>query len=360
MRAAIEAGGNASSIHTEGRVARNRIERAREQVATLANAPTSGVVFTSGGTEANCLAIMGVIKAEAVERLLVSSIEHPSVLEVCRASGIPVREIAVTSQGVVDMDDLAQALSGGSGRALVSVMLANNETGALQPVKDIAPLAHEHDALLHTDAVQAAGKIEIDFAGLGIDLMTLSSHKIGGPQGAGALIVREGLKLQAQILGGGQELRRRAGTENVPAISGFGEAAVHAGVAAAKRGYMSDLTSRMEKAIVERLDDVTVFSDATDRLPNTSCLAVPGSEAEYLLIALDLQGFAISSGSACSSGKVARSHVLSAMGVADQLSDCAVRISLGWNTTQDEVERFADAFVRCCERKKSSATEVAA
>ncbi|MGI9415854.1 MAG: cysteine desulfurase family protein, partial [Hyphomicrobiales bacterium] len=225
MSQAMHRCGNASSVHREGRTAHAVIETARAQLAALVNADAAGVVFTSGGTEANNLALGGVIGAEGVTRILLAGIEHPSVLEAAATMGVPVRHIAVTSGGVIDLDDLRLALGDGEGRAVVCAMLANNETGAVQPVGEVVRLAREHDALVHTDAVQAVAKIETDFRALGVDMMALSGHKIGGPLGSGALILRDGVKLDPRIRGGGQELKRRAGTENVPAIAGFGAAA---------------------------------------------------------------------------------------------------------------------------------------
>lgn len=354
---ALDAGGNASSVHVEGRAARASAERARAQVAALVNAPAPSVVFTSGGTEANNLAISGVVEGESVKRLLVSSIEHPSVLEPCRAAGIPVREIAVTTDGCVDLDDLAVALSESPDRALLSVMLANNETGAIQPIVEIAGKAREHDVLIHTDAVQAPGRIGVDFQELGVDLLSLSSHKLGGPQGAGALVVRDGIECQPHMLGGGQESRRRAGTENVAAIIGFGAACEEvSGVTAG----LDQLRHGMERDIADRIGDAQILCTQASRLPNTTCLLVPGISAEYLVIALDLEGFAVSSGSACSSGKVARSHVLTAMGIADEMAECAIRISIGWDTTEQDLQRFVTALATCCERKKSAVADAAA
>ena len=360
VSAAMAAVGNASSVHREGRAARTTLETAREQVARLIGAPAQGVVFTSGGTEANDLAICGIAAGEQAERILVSAIEHPSVLQTCHASGLAVREIAVTGEGTLNLDDLAAALGESEDRALVSVMLANNETGALQPIDRVVELARDHGALVHTDAVQAAGKIGVDFAQLGVDALTLSSHKIGGPQGAGAVIVREGLKLTARLRGGGQELRRRAGTENVAAIAGFGAAAQAAHEAISRRGEIATLRGDLEGRISDRIPDAGIIAGAADRLPNTSCVAVPGVTAEYLVIALDLEGFAVSSGSACSSGKVERSHVLEAMGLDDETAECAIRISIGQDTSAAELKRFVSALATCCERKRTDVAEAAA
>ena len=356
---ALAQGGNASSVHSEGRAARASIEAARGAVAQLVNADPAGVIFTAGGTEANNLAIKGVIGAEGVARILVSGIEHPSVLETADRAGVPVRQVAVTPEGQIELADLENALGEDQGRALVCVMLANNETGAVQPVAQVSKLAHGHGALVLTDAVQAAGKIETDFRSLDVDMMVLSGHKLGGPQGAGALVVRDGLKLDPQMLGGGQELKRRAGTENVPAIAGFGAVALAAATGLADAAKIAGMRDRMEQAIVNRLPGAVVLSADAPRLPNTTCLTVPGVSAEYLVIALDLAGFAVSSGSACSSGKVARSHVLEAMGLDDETAESAVRISLGWANEPGEVDRFAEALVVTCERKLTAAANAA-
>lgn len=359
MADALERGGNASSVHAEGRAARASIEAARAAVAQLVNADPAGVIFTAGGTEANNLAIRGVIGAEGIARILVSGIEHPSVLETAVAAGVPVRAIAVGQDGRIDLADLERALAEDESRALVCTMLANNETGVVQPVAEVVRLASAHAALVLTDAVQAAGKIDTDFRLLGVDMMALSGHKLGGPLGAGALVVRDGVKLDPQMLGGGQELKRRAGTENVPAIAGFGAAARAAADGLPGAPAIGEMRDRMEQAIVSRLPGAKVLCVDAPRLPNTTCLAVPGVSAEYLVIALDLAGFAVSSGSACSSGKVARSHVLEAMGLDDETAESAVRISFGWANEPGDADRFADALVVTCERKLTAAANAA-
>jgi len=337
MMAAMEMPGNASSVHGEGRAARKLIDDAREAIARELGIIAPMVVFTSGGSEANNLAIKGV----AVDRLLISAIEHPSVIEAAKASGKRVETIPVTSDGVIDVDGLRGVLPGP--KALVSVMLANNETGVIQPLSEIAALAREHGALLHTDAVQAFGKVPVNFGLLSVDIMTISAHKFGGPVGAGALIVRDGLPLEPLIHGGGQELRRRAGTENVPAIAGFATAASD------KRPDTKNLRDKLEAA----LEGAVIFGRDADRLPNTTCFAVPGLNAETLLMAFDLEGVAVSSGSACSSGKVAKSHVLAAMGVAPEVARAAIRVSLGWNTTTEHIEHFITVWRRIRARHRS-------
>jgi cysteine desulfurase len=339
MLKAMEVTGNASSVHAEGRRSRKLLDEARDAVARAVGVIAPMVVFTSGGSEANNLAVKGV----RVERLLVSAIEHPAVLEAAKASGKPVEVIPVTSDGVVDLEALARMLPGP--KALVSVMLANNETGVLQPVRDVVGLAQAHGALVHTDAVQALGKVPVNFGLLGVDLMTLSAHKLGGPTGAGALIVRDGLALEPLVHGGGQELRRRAGTENLPAIAGF------AAVAGEKVSHVKALRDRLEAS----LEAAAIFGRDCDRLPNTTCFAHPGLNAETLLMALDLDGLAVSSGSACSSGKVAPSHVLAAMGVAPDLAKAAIRVSLGWDTTPEHIDHFTAAWGRILARHKARA-----
>jgi cysteine desulfurase len=339
MLAALDLGGNASSVHAEGRAARALVEDSRESVARALGVIPQMVVFTSGGTEANNLAIRGV----AVERLLVSGIEHPSVIEAAKASGLPLELIPVDGNGVVELDALAEMLDGPP--ALVSVMLANNETGVIQPLRDIVAVARNHGALVHTDAVQALGKVPVNFGLLGVDLMTVSAHKLGGPVGAGALIVRDGLVLEPLLAGGGQELRRRAGTENLAAIAGF------AAVANTKLNDVSALRDRLESA----LEDAVILGRSATRLPNTTCFAIPGMNAETMLMTLDLDGIAVSSGSACSSGKVARSHVLGAMGIAPDISLGAIRVSLGWNTTPADIDTFLAVWRRLRARHKARA-----
>jgi cysteine desulfurase len=339
MLAALEEVGNASSVHAEGRASRRQLDDARDVVAQAIGALPGMVAFTSGGSEANNLALKGA----QVERLLVAAIEHPSVLAAARASGKTVEIIPVTPFGTIDLSALEAALPGSP--ALVSIMLANNETGIIQPVRDVVALAFRHGALVHCDAVQALGKIPVNFGLLGVDLLTVSAHKLGGPPGCGALVIRDGLPLSPLIHGGAQELRRRAGTENVPAIAGFA-AAVQEKPQDVK-ALRDDLESRLEGAVVIGKD--------MDRLPNTTCFSRPGMLAETLLMAFDLEGIAISSGSACSSGKVSRSHVLAAMGLASDVCAGAIRVSLGWSTTSEDIERFGAAWRRILSRQQSRA-----
>ncbi|WP_342642618.1 cysteine desulfurase family protein [Rhodoligotrophos ferricapiens] len=347
--AAMDMVGNASSVHREGRQAHGMIERARGEVASLVGARPEMVTFTSGGTEANNLAIFGA----PVERIVTSPTEHPSVIEPARASGRDLIMIHTSADGVINLDHLAELLADPR-PTLVSVMAANNETGTVQPIREIAQLAHEHGALFHVDAVQAAGRLSLAWPVLGADMMSLSGHKLGGPQGAGALIAGENLDLAPHIWGGGQEKRRRAGTENVAAIAGFGAAAKVAQDSLAREQVrLSALRDHFEAAFIKLAPDAVIFGAKADRLANTSCFAIPGLSAQLVLVALDLDGIAVSSGSACSSGKVARSHVLTAMGVDDALSAGAIRVSLGWSSTADDIDRLLGSLARIIERKRT-------
>ena len=346
MAHAWEIGGNPSSVHAEGREARRLVEDARAVVAAAVGADAQDVVFTSGGTEANSLALTPGLtrgKGPAVERLLISAIEHASVLSGGRFAVEAIRHIGVTRDGVVDLDRLRVLLDGKP--ALVSIMLANNETGAIQPVAEAAEIVHAAGGLLHVDAIQALGKIPFDLASTGADLMSLSAHKIGGPKGVGALVLAEGVEGLAPLLrGGGQEKGRRAGTEDVAGIVGFGAAAK---VAMASResdaGREKGLRVRLETGLGE-VPGVLVFAEKVKRLPNTVLFAVPGMRAETAVISFDLAGIAVSSGSACSSGKVQPSHVVEAMGYGAELAQGAVRLSLGWSTTEADIDLALEAW----------------
>ena len=357
MDYALSIGGNPSSVHGAGRAARAIVERAREQVAALAGARAQDVIFTSGGTEANALALWGAIQGAAeagarITRLFVSAIEHDSVLANAaavaeRVSGVRLEAIPVTADGVVDLEALRVLLREGKGRALVAVMAANNETGVIQPLADVNVLLKEHEGYLLVDAVQVAGKIALELSQA--DYVSFSAHKIGGPQGEGALIVREGALLSPTILGGGQERGRRAGTENVPGIAGFGAAANVA------TGLTSALRDRFETELKKIVPDVVIFGANAPRLPNTSNFALPDIAAETAVMALDLDGVMVSSGSACSSGKVRASHVLRAMGVPEALASCALRISFGWNSAEADVEAALASISHLLTRVRSRA-----
>ena len=347
--AALEMTGNASSIHLEGRAARGLIEQAREKVAALVGAEPRGVVFTSGGTEANMLALVSATGETARDKLLVSAIEHPSVLAGGRFPAAAIERLPVTARGEVDLAALERRLAALEGRALVSLMLANNETGVVQPISQAARVVHAAGGALHVDAVQAAGRIPCDINALGADLLTLSGHKIGAPKGVGALIGRAGALnlLDPLIKGGGQERNLRAGTENVAAIAGFGAAAAAAREGlGTERARMAALRDRLERRLQAASPEVVIFGAAAERLPNTTLFAAPGMKAETAVIAFDLEGIAVSSGAACSSGKVQPSHVLSAMGVPARLARAAVRVSLGPSTTEAQIERFIEAWIK--------------
>jgi cysteine desulfurase len=343
MAAAWDLCGNPSSVHAEGRQARRLVEEARAGVAGAVGAIQQNVIFTSGGTEANSLALTPGLRRVSglpVKRLVVSAIEHASVLAGGRFPVEAIGTVGVTRSGLVDLNRLRALLEGGP-PALVSVMLANNETGAVQPVAEVAEIVHSAGGLLHVDAIQAFGKIPFYINAINADLMTLSAHKLGGPKGVGALVLAEGvLGFEPLLRGGGQELGRRAGTENVAGIAGFG-AAARAAMGALEGGAirLESLRNQLENGL-RQTPDVIVFSDAVQRLPNTTLVAVPGLKAETAVIGFDLAGIAVSSGSACSSGKVQPSHVLQAMGFGPELAQGAVRLSLGWSTS--------DADVDCC------------
>lgn len=355
MVAALNCAGNPSSVHSEGRAARHLVEDAREKVAALVGAESKLVTFTSGGTEANMLALTPAVETAGnktgCRRLLVSAIEHVSVRDGGRFAPDAVEQVPVTPRGVIDLNALAgrlAALAAKGERALVSVMAANNETGVIQPISEVAAIAHEAGALLHVDAVQAAGRIRCDIRELGADLLTISAHKLGGPKGAGALIRRdEALHLAPLMRGGGQERGLRAGTENVAAIAGFGAAAEAAGrTREADAARMAALRARLEARLKGVTPELIIFGAEAERLPNTTLFALPGAKAETAVIALDLEGFAVSSGAACSSGKVQASHVLAAMGVSPALARGSVRVSLGWMTAESDIDHFIDAWIK--------------
>ena len=356
MVEALSIDGNPSSVHAEGRAARAAIEAAREKVASLVGARPAEVIFTSGGTESNALALAPMT---AADRLFVTAIEHPSVLAGGRFPANAVSQIPVTGDGVIDLELLAgeldtHHLQDERARAVVSVMAANNETGAIQSVSEAAAIVHERGGVLHSDAVQAAGKLRLDLGALGADLLTLSAHKMGGPKGVGATVLRPGMEVAPLLKGGSQERRRRAGTENVACIVGFGVAAELAEADLETVQALAKLRDEVEAGANAVAPDAVVFSAAVPRLPNTTCLAVPGTKAETLVIGLDLAGLAISSGSACSSGKVEASHVLSAMGVKEEIAQGAIRVSLGWGTEPEHVERFIEAWGALIERLKEA------
>jgi len=337
--------GNASSVHRFGRLAKRALEDAREQVAALVRVKPSQVIFTGGGTEANNLALGG----SGCERVLASSVEHVSVLN----GRDDIIEIPVDDEGLLDLHALSALISDGQAPTLISVMYANNETGVIQPVGEIAERIHAGRALFHCDAIQGTGKTAISFADTDADLLSLSAHKIGGPQGVGALIVREGINLTPQIRGGGQELRKRAGTENLPGIAGFGAAAEVALTDIEKFSRLAVLRDRLEVQI-KQLAPVRVFGAGAERLPNTSCFTMPGVDSEVQVMGLDIAGVAVSAGSACSSGKVEPSHVLDAMGIEESEAGSAIRVSFGWDSKDSDVDRFVEAWGNVYSRASNS------
>lgn len=360
---ALNATGNASSVHGEGRAARARVELARRRVAALVGADPTRVIFTSGGTEANVTVLSPKMRIGAgdvaIDVLLVGATEHPSVLAGGRFGADKVRQIDVDGEGRLSLADLAVALEQASSegkRALVSVMLANNETGAIQPVAEIAALARRHGALVHTDAIQAVGRIPVDIAALGVDFLTLSAHKIGGPQGAGAIVLGGDLVSPLPLLvGGGQEKYSRAGTQNVAAIAGFGVAADAARADLARNAEWSLWRDQLATAALPAV----LLSGGAERLPQTLSLGVEGLQAETLVIALDLEGVAVSAGSACSSGKVGVSHVMKAMKVPEPQAKSAIRVSFGWETTESDIRRFTEVWGRVMRRLAPGVTRAA-
>jgi cysteine desulfurase len=350
LREALSVPGNPSSVHAEGRAARRLVEEAREDVAALVAARPGDVFFTSSGTEANMLALTPAIQTaderRSREKLLISAIEHSSVRTGGRFPRDAVADIAVDADGRVDLAALADALAKTS-RPLVSIMLANNETGVVQPIAQAAAIVHAAGGLLHVDAVQAAGRIACDINALGADLLTLSAHKIGGPKGVGALIrAREDIHFPDPLIrGGGQERGLRAGTENVAGIAAFGAAAAAGRLqGAAEADHMRALRDKLEAGLKAVAPGAVIFGAAAERLPNTTLFAAEGMKAETAVISFDLEGIAVSSGAACSSGKVQPSHVLAAMGVLPTLTRGAVRLSLGWTTAEADIERFLGAW----------------
>lgn len=341
MIAALDASGNPSSVHAEGRKARAIVDAARERVAALVGARPSDVVFTSGATEANAS-----VFATRWDAMFVPGIEHQSVLAPAAANGGRIIEISAHANGVAAMEEFPERVSVGDGfgRAMVALQLANNETGVIQPVAETAAFARDNDIFMHCDAVQAAGRIAINFAQLGVDTLSLSSHKIGGPKGAGALVIRDGVSLTAFMAGGGQERRRRGGTENVAAIAGFGAAAELALRDLERAAQIKVLRDVLERAVLELTPEAIILGAEAPRLGNTSCIAWPGKLAETLVIKLDLMGLAVSAGSACSSGKVGPSHVLAAIGLMPEIASSAIRVSLGPETTTRDCNAFLDAW----------------
>jgi cysteine desulfurase len=343
MLAMMKTGGNPSSVHQAGRTARNRVEEARSQLAHLIGCKAPEIVFTSGGTEANNFAL----SAFPDRPLFISAGEHDSVLA---AAGEATR-IPLNGDGIVDLAALTALLEAAAGPTLVSIMYANNETGVIQPISEIAAIVQGAGGLLHCDAIQAVGKIPVDFAGLGADMMSISAHKFGGPQGIGALIIRDGLAVPALLKGGGQELGRRAGTENVAGIVGLGVAAREAEQGLDTYQEIAALRDSMESRLLDISPESHIYGHTASRLPNTTAISMPGVASELQVMTLDLDGIAVSAGSACSSGKVKASHVLTAMGADEEEAGSAIRISLGWTTTAADVDALVESWGKLFRRK---------
>src|SRR4051812_29697524 len=362
-RAMRDVYGNASSIHHFGQQAKATLDEARSAIASLLHADPSEIVFTSGGTEADNMAIRGA--ADALEpsgrrHLIASAIEHEAVLNTLRAlarRGWRTTLLPVDHTGIVSPDRLSAAIDGET--ALVSIMHANNEIGTLQPIAALAAVAHQHGALIHTDAVQSAGKLPVDVRALGVDLLSLSAHKFNGPKGAGALWIKRGTRMQPTMTGGKHERNRRAGTENVPAIAGLGvAAALAAKKMASEAGRVAALRRRPESEILRAVPGTIVNGDQRQRVPNTTNISFDRVEAESLLIALDLEGIAVSTGSACSSGTLEPSHVLKAMGLPAHRTQNSLRFSLGMFSTQEEVDRVVEVLPRLVEKLRGLTRKV--
>jgi cysteine desulfurase len=347
MVAALDAIGNPSSVHAEGRHARRLVEDAREQVAALVGAQPGEVVFTSGATEANVW-----VHSRAWRRIFCAGIEHPSVLAPTEAGHTQRIALPVGRDGVVDRDALASILAARGeatgtppGASLLSLQWGNNETGVIQPIAEAVEIAVRHGDVVVSDAVQAAGRVPLDFARSGLAYMTVSAHKLGGPKGIGALIVRSGTPMSPLLTGGGQERRLRAGTENVAAIAGFGAAADAAAREIGSYARIESLRDGLEAEVRAIEPKALIVGGGAPRLPNTSCIALPSRSAETAVVAFDLAGVAVSAGAACSSGKVAASHVLAAMGLSEPITRSAIRVSLGPTTTQEDIAAFMAAFM---------------
>jgi len=359
--AAMDAGGNPSSVHAEGRGARALVDAARAQVAKLVGAAARNVVFTSGATEATALALHPAVEIAGrpglCDVLLAGAVEHPAVLRGHRFPADRLDLLPVERSGRIDPDVLDQALGRhrqAGRRALVAIQAANNESGVVQDIATLSGIVRAHDGVFFCDAVQAAGRLPLDIAGLGVDMLALSAHKLGGPLGVGALVFAHAdSRAPALISGGGQEFGRRAGTENVPAIAGFGAVAAEALAGLDQEPErLAALRDALEAVILTGVPDANVIGAGTQRLPNTSFIAFAGVKAETLVIALDLAHISISAGSACASGKVGASHVLTAMGLGQEMDSGAVRLSLGWSSTAQDVDRAVEALVRAVEQMR--------
>lgn len=345
MLEAMERQGNPSSVHRFGRLARRHVEEARASLAAFVGVRPAQVIFTASGTEANTMALRGFGGA----RVIASSIEHDSIL----ANAPQAQRMPVTGDGVIDLEAAEEILASVPAGALVSAMLVNNETGVIQPLAEIVRIANARGHLVHTDAVQAASRLPVDFKALGVDYLTLSAHKIGGPQGIGALIVGEKSRFQPLIRGGGQEMNRRAGSENAAGIAGFGVAAQLAADDLRDMPRLASLRDQLQKRLQEIVgEDAAVIGVNAPRVANTLCIAMRGVTSETQVMSMDLSGIAVSAGSACSSGKVKTSHVLTAMGCTPDIAGSGLRISLGWTTQDADIDRCAEAWQALYQRTR--------
>lgn len=348
---ALSVTGNPSSVHQHGREARHLVQMARQNVAAAVDTSPENVIFTSGGTESNNVALRSATSAADGTEMLVASTEHDSVLATAggRTPLLPVQQ-----NGLLDLQVLDERLAALAGRAVVSTMLANNETGIIQPIPAIAEIVHAHDGLLHCDAVQAVGKIPVSFPDLGADSMAITAHKFGGPKGVGALVLRSGLDFEPEIIGGGQEEGRRSGTENVASIAGFGAAAALVPELLSHASRLASMRDDLQSQLKETASPVYVAGENVDRLPNTLSVTMPGVPGDTQVMSFDLEGISISSGAACSSGKVSISHVLAAMGIDPEVAKCAVRISLGPSTQDQHIEKFLSIWMQLSNRLKAA------
>ena len=335
MEKAMKLCGNSSSVHRFGRLARRAVEQSREALADAINASHDEVIFTSGGTESNNFALLGSRK-----KIIASSIEHDSVLQHVSESA----RIGVNNDGRIDLFHLEELLEKEKSSVIVSVMMANNETGVIQPIEKIVELCRRYDAWVHCDGVQALGKIPVSFSSLGVDMMSLSAHKLGGPQGVGALIIRDGGSLSPISVGGGQERGQRAGTENIIGIGGFGAVCETINCSLKLSESLLAMRDNIEKKLIKIAPDIAIYGKESPRLTNTSCIGLPGIKNEVQVMALDLAGVAVSSGSACSSGKIKPSHVLVAMGANSESAECAIRVSLGWDTSSFDCDSLIKSW----------------
>ncbi len=354
--------GNPASVHGAGREVRRGLDEARRQVAALFGVHDSQIIFTSGGTEANHLALLGLAARNGFRgHVVTSAIEHPSVgrvVDTLEKRGMAATRLPVDDQGRLTAEKVAAALRDDT--VVVSIMHANNETGVVLPVADIGAICRRAGVPFHTDTVQSVGKLPVEPARLNADMISVSAHKFGGPKGVGALVVDKRLALDPLLVGGGQERGRRSGTENLSGIIGFGTAAEVAGQSRTEMDqHLTALRVELEERLSAELPDCVIFSRDAERLPNTTALGHPGMAGETLVMSLDLAGFAVSSGSACSSGRTTPSHVLDAMGVNPELARSLIRVSLGWNTSREEVVRFAAVYVRTIKRLRSMAGPMA-